>query len=136
MRTPTVIKHGKLPLAIVFRVSMQIPEGVHFYTSENNPFQVGIHKRKQGTKLPPHIHTTEQPITVNVVQELLTVVSGKIRVLLYSEKGKLCKKIVLSTGDSILLMHGGHGVEFLSDAKVFELKQGPYRGPSHAKIYL
>ena len=125
-----------MTMALVFRSRMHVPPGVHFYTSEENPFQVGIHNRTKGTKLPPHIHRIENPITLNVIQELLCVVSGKIRVTIYTTEGKPCGKMTLSGGDNILLMNGGHSVEFLTKTKVFEIKQGPYSGPSHAKIYI
>jgi hypothetical protein len=135
MDAPEIIKHDKKTLAIVFRSGMTVPEGVHFYTPLDNPFQVGIHNRKGGTRLPPHIHSIDRPMTISVIQELLFVISGHIRITIYSNDEKLISKISLSEGDSILLMDGGHSVDFLTKTRLFEIKQGPYGGSSHAKIY-
>jgi len=36
--------------------------------------------------------------------------------------------VILKAGDSILLARGGHKVTVLEDAKIIEVKQGPYAG--------
>jgi len=38
------------------------------------------------------------------------------------------KSVILKPGDSILLARGGHEVKILQDAKIIEVKQGPYAG--------
>ena len=47
----------------------------------------------------------------------------------------IAKKLLIA-GDAILLKSQAHSVEFLGNARVFEIKQGPYPGDSHAKHYL
>ena len=125
---------GKV-LAKVFRGN-QVEDGVQFFTSQDNPFQVGMHSRKKGVSLTPHIHVLEKPLVVDVIQEILFVQSGKIRLTLYTDQGKVIERKTLATGDSVLLLSGAHGVDILEDAKIFEVKQGPYPGVKHAKIYL
>lgn len=120
---------------MIFRKHLDIP-GVRFFTDERNPFQIGEHRRPKGTKLPPHIHIIEKPLVISTIQEVLVVQEGKIRVTLYTKEGTVIQKNILSAGDSMLLMDHGHGVDFLEDAKIFEVKQGPYPGTRHAKIYL
>jgi hypothetical protein len=51
------------------------------------------------------------------------------QVNLYDEKGAITDEIKLSTGDVILLAHGGHELIMLSECELLEIKQGPYAGP-------
>jgi hypothetical protein len=129
------IYYKKRLIAKVFRANLPI-DGVQFFTDELNPFQIGAHKRKKGVSLQPHVHLMEKPVTINVIQELLFVQSGKIQVTIYTTKGRVITSKILTSGDSILLMEEGHGVEFLEDSRIFEVKQGPYPGTTHAKLYL
>lgn len=129
------IYYKKKLIGKVFRANLPI-DGVQFFTDQMNPFQIGAHNRKKGISLTPHIHLMDGPLTINIIQELLFVQSGKIQVTLYTEKGKIIDKKILTTGDSILLMEQGHGVDFLEDSRIFEVKQGPYPGTTHAKLYL
>lgn len=121
--------------AIVFRRKIPV-KGVKFMTEDMNPFQVGLHARKKGISLSPHVHKLNKPLVINTIQEILFVQSGKIRVNLYQKCGRRLAQKILNQGDSILLMNGGHGVDFLEDSRIFEVKQGPYPGTEHAKIYL
>ncbi len=129
------IYSGRQLIAIIFRKNIKF-SGIKFFTDPKNPFQVGVHSRKKGLKLNPHIHKLDQPIIIKEIQEILFIQKGKIKIELFSPSKKLLVKKILKTGDSILLLRGGHGVEFLEDSKIFELKQGPYPGSHAAKILL
>jgi len=129
-----IYRHRKL-IAIVFRKNLQVKE-LEFFTKKKNPFQIGAHNRKKGVKLTPHIHKLKKPITIKILAEWLFVQSGKIRVTIYTSKGEIIQQKILSTGESILLMEQGHGVEFLQDSKIFEIKQGPFGNTIHSKIFL
>lgn len=122
-------------VATVFRHSINI-DGVKFLTNSENPFQVGVHNRKKGIKLVPHIHKIGRPLKIKEIQELLYVQKGKIRVNLYSKLGVPIKSVILKEDDAILILDIGHGVDILTDAKIFQVKQGPFPGTEHAKIYL
>lgn len=121
-------------VAIIYRKNILV-KGVKFLTSDENPFQVGIHSRQKGINLSPHIHKIDKPLVIDTIQEILYVVEGKIRVTLYSANGTIIKKKVLAAGDSVLFISEGHGVDFLADSRIFEVKQGPYPGVIHSKIY-
>lgn len=129
------IYSGKKLIAKVFRKSIKV-SGVKFFTPLSNPFQVGIHQRMKGLTLSPHVHKLDQPLKIETIQEILFVQKGEIRITFYTKNGKLLTDKILGTGDSVLLIDGGHGVEFLEDSRVFEVKQGPYPGSKSAKIYL
>lgn len=122
-------------IAIIFRRFIVVKK-LNFFTDVQNAFQIGIHDRDEGVKLDPHIHRISKSRKIDVIQELLYLVSGKIRITLYTPEGKVIKKKVLIARDSILLILYGHGVEFLQPSRIFMVKQGPYPGTTHAKIYL
>lgn len=128
------IYHKKKIAATVFRKDIPV-SGLKFFTGLHNPFQIGIHQKSKGIKLAPHIHRLEKPLIIKTIQEILFVLKGKIRITIYSRQGKIISKKILYSGDSILLMEEGHGVDFLEESRVFEVKQGPYPGSQFAKIY-
>lgn len=125
---------NKKQIAVVFRKNIPI-KGVKFLTKESNDFQVGIHQREKGVLLVPHIHKLNKSLVIKTIQEILFVVSGKIKVNLLTKDGKKISSKILNEGDSILFIDEGHGVEILEDARIFEIKQGPYPGVNHSKIY-
>lgn len=135
MKNTEKILYGKTLIAIIFRKNIKV-EGVKFLTDETNPFQVGIHNRQKGVHLAPHVHRLDKPLIINSVQEILYIVEGKIRISLYSTNGKKIVTKILSSGDSILLVSGGHGLDFIENSRIFEIKQGPYPGSDHAKAFL
>ncbi len=122
-------------IACVYRASIPVSERL-FLTDENNPFQIGLHDRKKGAKVPAHLHNCFTPLTVTEIQEFLYVVSGTIRVTMLDKDMKEIAVKDLTTGDSMLLRRQAHRVEFLDDARIIELKQGPYPGHHDAKTYL
>lgn len=128
------VYQNKKLLALIFRSLIRV-DGVKFLTEDANDLQVGIHNRQKGIKLAPHVHKFTNPSVVSTIQELLLVLNGRIRVNLYTSQGMFVLKKILKTGDSILLIRGGHGVDFLEDARVFEVKQGPFSATIHKKIY-
>ena len=40
---------------------------------------------------------------------------------------KYLRSIEVSSGESIILVGGGHGIEIIEDTKFIEIKQGPYK---------
>lgn len=128
------IYHKKKIVATIFRKNISV-SGLKFFTDLHNPFQIGIHQKSKGIKLAPHIHRLEKPLIIKTIQEILFVIKGKIRVTLYSKEGKVISRKILKKGDCVLFIDKGHGVDFLEDSRVFEIKQGPYPGSQFAKIY-
>lgn len=120
-------------LALIIRKNFN-REGVNFVTSKENPLQVGVSQYAQGVTIKPHIH--KKPLRyIRTTQEILYIVKGKVKVDLFFKNKKVVKKI-LKEGDAIIFISGGHGFRFLSDAKIFEVKQGPYIDKKSDKRYL
>lgn len=130
-----LVKFKDKTIGMIYRHDLPV-EGIKFFTSDMNPFQIGIHQREKGLKLTPHVHLLTRPLVIETIQEVLFVQKGRIRLTFYTKKGKKLKSYVLNSGDSALLMDEGHGVDFLADTRIFEVKQGPYPGTEHAKLYL
>lgn len=129
------IIYQKKEVACVYRNTIAV-DGIRFLTTPDNAFQIGLHDRKKPIKLPAHTHNCPAPLSIPEIQEVLFVMRGKIRVTIVSDANKIIAQKILSRGDAVLFKTQAHGVEFLGNARVFEIKQGPYPGDAHAKHYL
>ena len=118
-------------LALILRGTYDV-EGVNFFTAPENPLQLGVLKHKQGTKIKAHIHKDSQKV-IREVQEVLHIVSGKVEAEFYDSKGAQVSSTTLNTGDTIMLLTGGHGFNILEESKIIEVKQGPYLGHEEDK---
>lgn len=99
--------------------------GTTSLTEENEPLQVLAMFRPEGTIVKPHTHRPLKRVT-QTLQECIVVVSGNIRVDLFGGGKKVIKRVTLKTGDLFITVSGGHAITFLSDAKIYEIKNGPY----------
>ena len=118
-------------LALILRDSFDT-EGVNFVTPADSPLQLGIIRHPLGFKIKPHVHK-DTSRTVTSTQEVLHVQHGRVRVGFYDDGGERVASAVLNSGDTILLIAGGHGFDMLEDCKIVEVKQGPYEGVDNDK---
>lgn len=125
-------KDGQL-VAIVLRGYFD-KEGVNFFTPPESSLQLGALKHKKGTKIKPHIHKKVER-TLNYTQEILHLEYGRVEAKFYQD-GKVVRNCLLSAGDTIILLKGGHGFNVLEDTKMIEVKQGPYLSPAEDKELL
>lgn len=125
------IEHDGTLFALVVRANYE-SEGINFITSVDNSLQLAILTHKQDSKIKPHIHRNF-PKTINEVQEVLHIEYGKIEAKFYESKGKKVGSTILNSGDTILLLSGGHGFDIIEDSKIIEVKQGPYQGVEEDK---
>lgn len=115
------------PSAIVIRKKAK-SESIEFFSPSHFPQQIGLMSRPLGYEVPPHIHN-EVARNITLTQEVLIIRAGSCEVTLFNRVGEK-NKIVLNTGDVILLASGGHGIRMLEDCEILEVKQGPYLGPN------
>ncbi len=113
-------------IAIIVRDAAEI-DGINFFSPPEFSQQLGLISRKKDYVIKPHIHK-HIPREVSVTQEVLHVLSGKLEITLYDKNKEKIKSVELGAGDTILLASGGHGIKFIEDAKILEVKQGPYSG--------
>jgi hypothetical protein len=125
------VEHAGKTYALILRSNYE-EQGVNFITPQDNPFQLGILKHVQGVKIKPHVHRN-LPRNIVGVQEILHIEYGEVEAKFYDDAGNDFQSVILGTGDTVLLLAGGHGFNILKDAKILEVKQGPYYGADDDK---
>lgn len=126
MSTIEYIRAGEQLVAIIISRTHN-PPSTEFVTSSDLNLQVGFIKYPAGGVIQPHVH---RPMERHIVgtSEVLLVRSGMMEVSLYDNERQLVAERVLSEGDLLLLVGGGHGFQMLEDTVLLEVKQGPYTG--------
>jgi len=113
-------------IAIIIR-SEYDEKGVSFFSPFEFSQQLGILIHPSGYEVKPHVHKLISR-DVQVTQEVLHLIRGKVEIVLYDEDRSPVRTCILHPGDTILLAFGGHGLRVLEPAKLIEIKQGPYAG--------
>ena len=119
------ITHEGVVRAVIIRQG-NVPPGVHFFTPDENPLQVGWQMRPKGTLIKAHAHCEVRTKPMGYLQEVLHIQQGRLKTTFYTDDGKHVAERVLEGGDTILLICGGHGFEALDDVRMLEVKMGPY----------
>lgn len=129
----TIETKGRV-LAIIIRAGHE-SQGAQFFSRPEYPLQLGLLHHKKDTLLRPHIHNSVTK-TINNIQEVLHLEHGQMEVQFFNASGQQSASCLLNTGDTILLISGGHGFRMLEDSRILEIKQGPYDGRDKDKEYL
>ena len=120
-----IIIDGQL-CAIILRAEFDEP-GIHFFTSNDLSQQLASMSYAPGKVIQAHTHNPVRR-EVSYTQEALFIRKGKVRVDFYTQQREYRLSRVLSAGDVVLLIKGGHGFEVLEELNMIEVKQGPYVG--------
>lgn len=106
-------------------------EGLVFYSAPEDLLQVGLMRHAAGHAVPAHTHAPVRRETVGTA-EVLLVLEGMVRVDVYRAGrlgGEEVRRVRLGEQDAVILYPGSvHAVCWLTPAKVFEVKSGPYAG--------
>jgi hypothetical protein len=113
-------------IAVVVRVDER-PEGVRFLSAPDDSLQLGVSGYRRGVTVAPHTHRSHQ-VTVPTGQEVIHVDRGRVSVDLYDREDRFLSRTLLTSGDTMLFVAGGHGLSMEEDTRIIEVKQGPYRG--------
>ena len=113
-------------LAIILRNEFEKP-GITFLTPDDFSQQLAYMHHPPGKKIQPHVHNHIER-HVHTTNEVLFIKKGKLRVDFFWKDQNYISSSILSSGDTILLVDGGHGFEVLEDLIMIEVKQGPYIG--------
>lgn len=127
------ISKGNKIFAIVLRKGYDKP-GANFFTPDEFSQQLGMLIHEKGIIVKRHRHKLIKR-EIFKTQEVLVLLEGKMRVDLYTDEGETLKSVILTAGDAILLAQGGHKVEITEDAKIIEVKQGPYSGMEEKEYF-
>lgn len=110
-------------------------DGFQLVGSNEDALQVGRNSRPAGYYARAHYHPPSAPAKLAARQEMLHVLSGRIRVDLFTIGGGVGPSFEACAGDTVFL-RAGHAVTFIERSELLELKQGPYPGPAADKIWL
>ncbi|HEY8945862.1 MAG TPA: hypothetical protein VIM73_16450 [Polyangiaceae bacterium] len=129
-----VVEHGGTAYALVLRASATSTEKYNFLTDAKSPLQLGMNFYQRGETVKAHYHLPRH-IETEQVQEFLLIGAGRALLTFYElkERAKVAH-VQLETGDMVLLLAGGHGLEIQEDTKIVEIKQGPYDGKTKDKV--
>lgn len=120
------IQHNGVLFALIVSHRFDRP-GITFFTPNELSQQLAYMHHPPGKVIAPHVHNAVAR-EVQYTQETLLIRRGKLRVDFYDNSRKFLESRVLTEGDVILLVQGGHGFEVLEELEMFEVKQGPYAG--------
>lgn len=119
--------------AIIIRAKYK-KRGIEFFTPNDFSQQLAYMRRPKGKVIQPHVHNKVERNITNTL-EVLYLKRGKVKVDFYTQSRKYFGSEIISTGDVILLVRGGHGFKFLKESEIIEIKQGPYsRGKDKTKF--
>ena len=113
-------------IAIILQAGYDTP-GINFISGPELSQQIGVLQHKAGHVIQPHTHL-EVPRKVVTTQEVLYIQSGKVEVDLFDDMDRFVCTKTLVANDMIHLIRGGHGFRVIEDAKILEIKNGPYVG--------
>ncbi len=120
------IEHDGYVLAIILPAKFEA-DGIHFFTPDDFSQQLAYMRRPSGYVVQPHVHNPVKR-EVEYTKEVLFIRSGTLRMDLYDDQQNYLQSRMLSAGDVVLLVRGGHGFEMMEDCEIIEVKQGPYAG--------
>lgn len=110
--------------------------GLTFFTPDSYALQMGFWDYNKGKLLKPHIHV-ENKRNIEKTQELIYILSGKVKVSLFKENGESIESFIAEQGDTVFHAEGGHGYEILENGtRVIEIKNGPFTGVESDKKHI
>lgn len=126
------VNKGDIAYAIICRKPKA--DGIRFFTTENDEFQVGLMVRPAGYQIMAHAHPRANR-SISGASEFLYIESGEVRVTVFDEEWCPLAEEVLEAGDFLVFLRGGHAIEIRESARVIEVKQGPYTGMMASKLF-
>jgi len=129
------VAHQGLAYAMIIRANATSDAKYNFLTDSANPLQLGMNFYQAGEVIKAHYHLKRQIDTNSVVQEFLLIGAGRAFLRLYdaADQREFTGR-QLETGDMVLLLAGGHGLDVQADTKIVEIKLGPYDGKTKDKV--
>lgn len=125
MHIEEVKSNGKM-IAIIIPHDYDKP-GISFFTPNEYSQQMAFMHHPKGHLIEPHVHNLLKREIQNTL-EVLVIRSGRLRADFYDDDRNYLESRVLTGGDVMLLVSGGHGFECLEKTEMYEIKQGPYAG--------
>lgn len=123
-------------IVAIFHKVDEWKEGLDFLTDNEAFIQAGTWLYQKDKDLRPHEHIINNR-SVERTQEVIVVVSGKLRVDLYDDNRKVFHQEELSAGDIGIILKAGHGYHIMEDnTRIVEAKNGPFICVEKDKVFL
>ena len=119
-----IVVNNKL-YALIVDNKYRKKKGIHFFSPDDLPQQVGYMHHPKNYVIQPHQHK-KRLTKIIITTEIIIILKGLIRVDFYNDKRKYLFSRKIKEGQIILLMHGGHGFKVLKKTQMIEIKQGPF----------
>ena len=110
-------------LAIIIK-NKDIEKEKNFVTDNEQEMQLASFNLKEGTKILNHYHP-KQERKISSTSEVINVIEV-LKINIFDDDLNLVQSEVITSGETVALFAGGHGIEVLVDTKFIESKQGPY----------
>ncbi|MEI9952572.1 MAG: hypothetical protein WDO74_27225 [Pseudomonadota bacterium] len=129
------IERGGLTYALIISAQATSDAKYNFLTDPASALQLGMNFYQPGEVVKAHYHLKKQIESNSVVQEFLLIAAGRALLRLYDagDHSEFASR-QLETGDMVLLLAGGHGLDIQAETKIVELKLGPYDGKVRDKV--
>ena len=132
MKIENIIDNNTVLASVIYKEKLET--GIKFFTPNEASLQVGKHSYQAGKVIKPHKHNPVKIERFESFQEVLYIEKGKLKVLFYTDEGIKIDERILSSGDIVLLINGGHGFEIMEDLEMIEIKQGPFLPESKKEL--
>jgi hypothetical protein len=120
------IRAGEKLLAIIISAGAEFPTTT-FFTPADFLQQGGFVVYPAGGKVAAHGHTLVERHLIGTAETVM-VRRGKAILKLFDNAHQVVAERMMTAGDIVMLVSGGHGFTMLEDTILFEIKQGPYTG--------
>ena len=80
---------------------------------------------KKNYVIQPHLHRRSLK-KIYDTNEVIIILNGKLKINFFNSKKIYLKSKIITKGDILILLSGGHGFKILRNCKFIEVKQGPY----------
>jgi len=102
-----------------------------FFSDPADAIQVGSLFFVKGSAVEPHRH--KRKTVCADPMEVLLVLEGIMWASIFDGKGETRADMYVKKGDILIQKVGGHGFQFYGDARLLEIKTGPYAGKESDK---
>lgn len=110
--------------------------GAKFISEPEWRLQVGLLTLPAGHTIAAHTHLPKDACPLELTQEFLLVLRGKMEVDFFDETGQGFHTETMREGDALFHIRGGHAFRFFEETRLIEVKSGPYRGRENDKVLL
>lgn len=128
------IEFNGVKYAEIIRADVRVSQTT-FFSPADSSFQFGLLAHEAGFVEPPHYHKWV-PREIKDLQQMFVVQRGVVVVELYNDESELLREVTLRQGDAIVLIHGVHAIRVEEDMQCISVKQGPFLGDVHDKIFV